>query len=121
MPWNPHAPQDALNAAALVFIDVLGHGAYVTWLQQEMSRVQVRLDLHLGLARRTAQPRVSAEAKPAMDMDRVAEVLSFYADHTHYSAPRPGARSEVMQDKGERAREVLESLGGENGGGGDAE
>ena len=61
------------------------------------------------------RPILKEMGAKALDMNRVAEVLGFYADHTNYAALR-NFPSEVMQDRGEQAREVLEKLSGDDEG-----
>ncbi len=118
MSWTDSAPLDALNQAAFTFHDVAGYDVYLRWLEQERSRVRVRLGLHGHAPAEIAEPELKAPNRAA-EIERLTDALGFYADHTNYPA-RAGQRSEVTKDRGERARAALESLGGENGGG-DAE
>lgn len=120
--WPKDAPRDALNQAAIVFIDLRGHEDYLAWLEQEISRTRVVIGMHTGHAvgLNGAAPKAAPHAPepPSVAVAKVeslVEAVSFYADSTNWSG-RGGKRSPAQLDEGNTARKALAEYEGGNGG-----
>jgi hypothetical protein len=122
MTWDPDAPLSQLDTALLVYTEIKGQDAALAYLNREAERI--RAYQHLLITQRrdnlnlAAKAEADARALAVIDeletqVRELRDALEFYADEDHWRPLKGGRQARAVADRGQRAREVLNALYGD--------
>lgn len=120
MPWEADAPLAALDGAAFTYQHIAGADAAIRWHERELARLKACRAI---VTKRREDAIPPAAAAPVVDMEwndktvaALTDAVNFYGRRDIYKA-RKGDKPAVMVDGGEKARETIQDVYGDEGNG----